>query len=459
MSAVGTAAAREIAFETLNRFKIKRHDASQILHEIIERTDEKQRATDLVFGTIRNLRAIDGVIESVGQVPIHRISKGVLNLIRMGAYELFYVPATAEYAIVSETVELAKVRLGKKHANFVNAILRRIQRDIVNRKAVLSDANRARVLPQTSEQGCEFNGEILPRFETNPAEYLSCAFSIPLWLIKQWADEFGMEQTKQICFASNRRASIYIRVNRLRTTVERVVELFEAKGLRCRVVPGTCMVQIRSGSAVSELPGYSEGFFTVQDLSAGRAAELLSAKSGGLIADLCAAPGGKTTQLVEIMKDEGRVIATDIDAKRLEKVVENCRRLRIGISQCVEYEKFGALVKEAGLFDAVLVDVPCSNTGVLARRSEVRLRITDEMIGHLAEIQQGLLNKAAEIPLKMGGKICYSTCSIQHQENRCIVDSFLSGRKDFELEAEKITLPSCGEFDCDGGYCAILLRK
>jgi len=212
---------------------------------------------------------------------------------------------------------------------------------------------------------------------------------------------------------------------------------------------------------VTELPGFAEGLFSVQDITASLAVSVLEPQPGWTILDLCAAPGTKTTQLAELTGDSAKIIATDIDSDRLKKVKENITRLGIKSITVVEYEqlfknsKFSILNSK---FNAVLLDVPCSNTGVLAKRVEVRYRIKPRVIKELAKIQSELLEKAAAM-LKPKGKICYSTCSIQKAENSRLVRNFLLENKNFKLESEKLTLPSPESPDHDGGYIAIIKRQ
>jgi 16S rRNA (cytosine967-C5)-methyltransferase len=175
------------------------------------------------------------------------------------------------------------------------------------------------------------------------------------------------------------------------------------------------------------------------------------------ILDLCAAPGTKTTQLAEATGDAARIIATDNDGRRLDMVKENITRLGINSVRIIPYEDLKSVAAEVGSFDAVLLDVPCSNTGVLARRVEARYRISPEAIGELAVIQAELLRTSAGM-VKSHGKICYSTCSIQKEENSELVRSFLKDNPGFELESEELTFPSAEGFDHDGGYAAILVK-
>ena len=183
----------------------------------------------------------------------------------------------------------------------------------------------------------------------------------------------------------------------------------------------------------------------------------LAPAKGQTIVDMCAAPGGKTTQIAEITGDAGRIIATDINNDRLKKVAENCGRLGISSVEITDYDKIDSLLCETGNVEMVLLDVPCSNTGVLAKRCELRGRIKQKQGEDLTRIQMKLLKKAATI-IKADGKICYSTCSILKHENSQLIKRFLEAETDFVLENERLILPSAQKPDCDGGYLAIVVK-
>ncbi len=458
MANQGSKSARAVAITVLNRFNPKRDYASQILNQLLPQTHQRQRATDLVFGTIRNSKAIDMVVAKLADCPVERIPAKVLNVIRVGVYELIYSPATAEYAIVNDAVENAKAVAGGKEAGFVNAVLRQITRCIKGRQIPLSQAQAKAVLPQTPLTGCEFDIDILPEPQESPADYFSAAFSLPKWLVSDWLSVFETEKTRQICFAANRRPSVYIRPNSLRTTVQDLAEKLRQANVEFEILPDESMLRIRAPEAVTELIGFAEGLFTVQDRTASRPGFALAPKAGETILDLCAAPGTKTTQLAELTGDKARIIATDTDNIRLEKVRENTARLGINSVRIVAYENVEEIAAEIGLFDAVLLDVPCSNTGVLARRPEARFRITPKAITELTKIQAELLRAAAKL-IKPEGRICYSTCSIQPSENNQLIADFTGQNPEFECRYEETTLPSAENFDCDGGYVAIVGRN
>ncbi|MFB0524434.1 MAG: 16S rRNA (cytosine(967)-C(5))-methyltransferase RsmB [Phycisphaerae bacterium] len=451
--------ARHVAIIVLNKFNPKRNYASQILNKLLDETNEKQRATDLVYGTIRNRNVIDTVIATFSGRPVERIPAKLLNIIRIGAFELIYSPETPEYSIVNEAVENTKAVSGRKQTSFVNAVLRQITRHISNRRIQLSQANLKATLPQTPFTGCEFDTCFLPDSTEQPVDYLSTCFSLPNWLVTDWLSEFGADSTQQICFASNRRPSIYLRPNTLKATTQELVERFRQADIECEIVLDADMIRIKSPRAVIELPSFAEGLFTVQDITASQAVRLLQPQPGWTILDLCAAPGTKTTQLAEMTDDKAEILATDFDAKRLEKIKENVTRLGIKNITVLSYQQIIDRKLTPDRFDCVLLDVPCSNTGVLERRIEVRYRIKQKAIKQLVDLQSQLLSVAAK-SIKPKGKICYSTCSIQRCENSELIKDFLQKNQSFELESEQIILPSADPGrDHDGGYVAVLTRK
>ncbi len=459
MAGHGPMTARRVALGVLDQFDPDRHDSRQILHRVIDRTDQKARATDLVFGVIRNRSAVDMVIARSAGVPIDRIAGRILNILRIGAYELIYVPTTADYAVVNEAVNLAGA--GAKQSGFVNAVLRNITRAIAVRTAPLKTAPAQNTLPHSPTHGCRFNIKVLPDLQTDPAAWLAEAFSLPKWLTGEWLNEFGFEKSKRICFASNRRPGLYIQPNTLKTSVEALAQKFGNADIEFEIVADETMLKVRAHDRVASLPGFDEGLFTVQDSTAAHVAGILAPQPGQNILDFCAAPGGKAVRMAQLMSDRGSIVASDIDSDRLKMVHDNCRRLGITAIQPVAWDKLSDVIAQVRRWDAVVVDVPCSNTGVMARRPEVRFRITPRAIHSLVKVQRQLLDRAAGI-VSPGGKICYSTCSIQRAENADLVKAFLRDNPNFKLDYEKLTLPfvSADEsFDYDGGFAAILTRQ
>ena len=464
MSDQSLKSARAIAAEVLQQFDPTQEYAGPILDRLLDQTQERQRATDLVYGTIRNRYAIDTVIAQFSGRSPTRIAPMLLSILRVGVYELVYSPATPVYSIVNEAVNNAGKTGSQKQTGFVNAVLRQIARHITDRQAKLSASHARRTLVQTPEAGCEFDVDFLPDPAVSLPAYLSTCFSLPQWLVTQWLDEFGPEQTRRICLGGNRRPSVYIRMNPLRTAAAALLERFEQAAIQAERVPGeklgggpACqMIKVTGPQSVTQLPGFSEGLFTVQDLSASWVVRVLDPQPGWSILDLCSAPGTKTTQLAEVTQDAATITATDIDPKRLTRVQENIARLGLKSVTMVPYAQIERA--PAASFDAVLLDVPCSNTGVLARRVEARFRIQPQGIQDLAATQRDLLAKAAGL-VKAGGRICYSTCSIQKTENQEAVRDFLARHEQFQLAQEELLLPSAESPDHDGAYVALLLKE
>ena len=336
--------------------------ADEVLSRYLQLT-EKQKATDLVFGVIRNRNAIDLIIQQFASGLITKTPEKILNILRVGVYELAYCPQAVEYAIVDEAVSYAKHVGNARQAGFVNAVLRQTLRNISARQKILDQAPPRNTLPQTPDTGCEFSVELFPDKDGSPEEYLSAVFSLPRWLVDNWVYEYGKEQTRKICFASNRRPSVYLRHNPLKTTAGELAEKLSAADVECEIEPESLMIKLTGPKAITSLPGFDDGLFVVQDLAASQVVRALKPKSGWTILDLCAAPGTKTTQLAEATGGKAKITATDIDTGRLEMVKENIARL--GLSDSITTVEFIAVEKQGG-FDCVLVDAPCSNTGVLA---------------------------------------------------------------------------------------------
>lgn len=451
--------ARSTAWKTLNQCHIYKHDTADVLNRLLTHTDRPAQATDIVFGVIRNRGTLDHILKTCSVVDPKRIKPKQWNLLRIGVYELVYAPDTADYAIVNEAVQLARDESSQKTAGFVNAVLRNVQRAIEKRQAVPNAKYIRRTVPQTPETGCLFNSDVMPDPIKESVSYFSVAFSIPQLLVRQWLEPFGKEQTQAICLASNRHPSVILQPNTLYTTLEDLKQKLDEEGVEAECSHD--QLRIRSVGKINQLKSYLEGLFYVQDTTASEAINAFSPTSERTVVDLCAAPGGKCAAAAIQMKDKGLIVASDIDAKRLAKVRENAKRLRLQSIEVVPAARLEQMVRKLDRVDAIMLDVPCSNTGVLARRAEARWRWKPDAVLNLCGIQRELLNKAA-ILARPQTKILYSTCSIQPEENNDQIRAFLSKNKHFSLLTEKLTLPTvetADTFDYDGGYVAVLQPK
>jgi 16S rRNA (cytosine967-C5)-methyltransferase len=293
---------------------------------------------------------------------------------------------------------------------------------------------------------------VLPDPDEDEVSYLAVGFSWPRWLAERWHARYGWEECVRLGFWFNAPPPLWLRVNKLHGDREEY-RLRLAAGL-IDAEPGEHPQALRlvESHAVRDLPGYAEGDFAIQDASAMAVGSALNPQPGMTVLDLCAAPGGKTTHLAELMNNRGKIVACDIEKKRLDTVTSLCQRLGVTIVEPV-------LLKEtddppAGPFGAALVDVPCSNTGVLGRRPEVRWRLKPNEFEHLIRLQTRLLLSAVE-RVKPGGAVVYSTCSIEPDENEGVVKAVRRAMKGLKLEAEGHAIPGK---PADGGYWA-RLRK
>ncbi len=454
--------ARLVALEVLNTFKMSSANAAEVLAQRITQTPHKARATDIVYGVIRNMAAIDMIIEKIADKHPKRITKKLINIIRIGVYELVYSTETAQYAIVNEAVELANIKTSPKQAGFVNAILRNVTRGIVDREAFLIDVDPCLILPNSSETGCSFDKSILPAPDIDAVGFLSGAYSLPEWLVKDWIDEYGYDKARNICIASNRRPCVYIQPNTLKTTATELAEAFRAQDVETVEVPlsdNDSMLKLLTRFPVTELYGFDEGLFFVQDFAAASVIKHLAPQPGWVVVDLCAAPGTKSMQLARMMGDVGTIIASDIDDKRLMKVKQNADRLDYKSIQVVVKNELDKVIAGLERVDAVLIDVPCSNTGVLAKRPEVRYRITKRFVNSLVKTQRSLLDYAASI-VSQGGALCYSTCSILRSENEGLISVFHADNPQFKLHSQTTILPEMSQDASqqhDGSFSAILI--
>jgi 16S rRNA (cytosine967-C5)-methyltransferase len=266
-------------------------------------------------------------------------------------------------------------------------------------------------------------------------------------------DRLGIDEVRRLGFWFAGAAPVTLRCNSLRCSREDFLQQLTEAGIAADAGGHPQAVRLREMAAIRDIPGYAEGYFSVQDESGMHVAAAVDPQAGETILDLCAAPGGKATHLAELMRNEGRVVACDTDARRLQTVNELSRRLGLTILSTTRIEKDAD--PPEGPFDRVLVDVPCSNTGVLGRRPEARWRLRPDDLRHLPTLQTGLLRQAA-MRVRPGGVVVYSTCSIEPEENRAVVEAVLPEMPSMHLEADAEAIAGR---PADGGYWARLRMK
>jgi 16S rRNA (cytosine967-C5)-methyltransferase len=395
---------------------------------------------ELVCGVVRWQKTLDALIARKTD-PAREPRPALKNLLRLGLYQIFWLDKIPPHAAVHETVELAKRTGYGAQTGFVNAILRGYLREADEIKKILADMKLSQ-----------------------PA----LGWSHPDWLVEKWRKQFGDEKTRRLLEWNNTPPKTFARVNTLKTDAAKLVERWREENVEYDFITrdwtgeNLCF-ELKSHPPLAKLASFRDGFFYLQDPSTLLAPALLAAKPGETILDLCAAPGGKTTFLAQQMNNEGKIVACDISADRLKLVRENCARLGVNIADCqLPIANFSLAdgispnrqpATGNRQFDRILIDAPCSNTGVLRRRVDLRWRISPEEISRLQKTQLDLLQLAAT-KLKPDGILIYSTCSLEPEENAEVVQQFLATHPGFKLETERQLLPFLD--GVDGAYVAKL---
>lgn len=393
---------------------------------------DRALATELAYGSIRRRRELDGWLDALGKVPAARQPPKLRWLLHLGLYQLLHVDRVPASAAVSTTVELAKrCGLGRL-APVVNGLMR----------SFLRERERGVVLAEPA----------------GAADALALRHSLPDWLASDLLTWLPPERAEAFGAACNQPPPLDLRVNPLRTSVERLLADFAAAGVAAAPLPGLShglTLTARSGDLRS-LPGFSEGHWCVQDRSAQLIAPLLDPQPGERVLDACAAPGGKSTHLAELMGDQGEVWALDRSGPRLRRVFANAERLGLGSIQALEADGLTLAQDRPELlssFDRLLIDAPCSGLGTLARHADARWRLTLEAIPELVALQRDLLEALLPL-LKPGGRLEYATCTVHPAENQRQLEAFQARHPDWQLLAELQTWP--GPAGGDGFFAAVL---
>lgn len=430
----GDAFVQEILDQALGQFSLQPAD--------------RRLTTQLAYGVLRRRGTLDALLRSVVSRQPHEVEPWLWEALRLGAFQLALLTHIPPHAAIHEAVELA-AQYGRPGAKgFINGVLRSLSGLVTAEPA---NGPAADVLPVEGGTYRKLSRAVLPDPAANPLQYFAAGFALPRWLGERWLQRFSWEECLRVGFWFAGPAPLWLRVNRLKTDQTAFLAALTQAGIAVEAGEVPDAVRLIDSASIRNLPGYAEGWFSVQDQSAMKAALALSPEPGSRVLDLCAAPGGKTTYLAELMNNQGEIIACDVDPRRLETVSDLARRLGIGIIRTHRLHE----EPPAGSFDAILVDVPCSNTGVLGRRPEVRWRLKPEDFRRLVPLQTKLLIQAGE-RIRSGGVIVYSTCSIEPEENRQVVENVLKALPDLALEAEQEQVPGKS---ADGGYWARLRRK
>lgn len=420
--------ARQVAFEAL--LKVHRDGAysnlavDSLLKENPE-LDERDKAfvTNLVYGTIDRLILIDYNLSLYLNQPVRKLKPELHTILRMGTYQLLFMDRVPSRAAVNESVNLAKVNKSSFAASLVNAVLRRV-------------ADNGLRLPEKSE--------------TDP-DYLAIKYSCPEWLISLWIKSYGFDNAVALAEKALEAPPVVVRANVTKITADELIWKLAEEGVVSEKtdIIENALVLSNTGS-VDELNAYNEGLFHAQDLASQLCCAALDPQEGETIFDLCSAPGGKTFTIAEKMNNTGVVRAFDIYQSRVELIRSGAKRL--GLSNVFAYLSDAAIFNENyGLADRVLCDVPCSGLGIIRRKPEIRFKKTAD-IDNLPELQYRILCNATKY-LKQGGRLVYSTCTLNPAENSEVCDRFLSEHADFR---KVDVLPDVQRYSAEDKYLTLM---
>jgi len=403
--------ARETALKALIEIETKKAYSNLVLKKLLrsDSLDTRDRAfiSELVYGTVSRRLTLDWIISLFSKIKLKKISLRVLSILRLGAYQIMFLDRVPNAAACDTSVELAK-KYAKESSGFVNGILRSISRS---------------------------SAEIrMPEHTGSTAYELSVKYSFPDFLVESWLIEYGREFTEKLLDSLLVRPDFYVRVNTLKTSPEAVIDELLIEGVEA--LPGRFLNEaliLRNVSDISRLKAYTEGRLTVQDESSMLVAKVLDPQPGEKILDICAAPGGKATHIAEYMKNEGHISAWDVHEHKVKLIGNNAQRLGVKIIEPAFRDALEPVDEMEGRFNRVLADVPCSGTGIIRRKPDIKWHRKPEDFGNLVELQRKILYNASRYVMP-GGVLVYSTCSLDPRENSAVVKAFVNENTNFTME-------------------------
>ncbi len=382
---------------------LNKHFSSDELRDI-----DRSFVTELVYGTVKWKLTLDRVIAAYSNIKMEKLSPWILNILRMGAYQILYMTRVPNSAACNESVNLAGRYGHKASSGFVNAVLRNIAR------------NGA--------------GVAVPSKEQDITGHLSVRYSYPKWLVDKYIGLFGADFAEGLLDAGNGTPELTLRANTLRVTPEELVEALKTEGVEATA--GKYVreaVVLKSTTAIAKLKAFEDGLFQVQDESSMLTAAVLAPKAGETVLDACSAPGGKATHMAQLMQDSGTIIARDIHEHKLKLIDSAAARLGIHI---VKSELHDAALPDSShekAFDRILLDAPCTGLGIVRRKPDIKWARQTKDIESIMTLQKTLIQSVSGA-LKPGGVLVYSTCTVLPEENEDIIRSFLDNNDDFNTD-------------------------
>jgi ribosomal RNA small subunit methyltransferase RsmB len=410
---------REAALKVLYEINVNGAYTNIALNKQLEAGELKDidRAfvTELVYGTIKWRLTLDWVISGFSNIKLKKISPWILNILRLGAYQLLHMDKVPESAVCNESSKLAARYGHKASTGFVNALLRNMAKNK--------------------------NNITYPNKDGNLIQYLSVKYSHPEWMVERFLRMFGTDFTESLLESNNSIPEFTVRTNTLTATRDSLMEQLardNVDSMYGRFAPEA--VIIKNPSSITRLNAFKTGLFQVQDESSMLVASVLDPKPDELVLDVCSAPGGKSTHLAQLMDNKGTVLARDIHEHKLELIRQSAKRLGIGIIKTELYDALNTDSSSIGKFDRVLLDAPCTGLGIIRRKPDIKWARLSSDETEITELQKKMLDTVAGY-VKPGGVLVYSTCTILPEENNMMVERFLKENPEFFLDDIKPYIP------------------
>lgn len=454
-----TAACANARDAALQALRDRAGNVTAHLDRVLARADlagtDRALARELALGTVRRRGTLRAVLHAFLSRPEQQLPSPVGQVLLLGLYQVLFMDRVPDFAAVDEAVEQAR-RCGRsRQAGLVNGLLRAVLRAL----SPVVDGRPPRdphVLPVGAGRFRRFDRPVFADPQAETARYLAEAYSLPPALSARWLTRCGStDRAADVAAHADARAPVILRVNRLRADVAGVCRSLADEGQTAEPHANGASVVLAGRAHVARLGVFKQGLVQPQDPSATEVGFVAGVRAGMSVCDLCAAPGTKTTHLGELMDDRGSITAVDVTVEKLARIAANCRRLGVTIVSTCLAERIGSL--SARSFDVVLVDAPCSNTGVLARRPEARWRFDERKLRSLARDQQALIAAAAGLA-RPGGRVVYSTCSLEPEECGQAARRAAERVEGLRLRREHVIWPDGADAGAswrDGGYYAV----
>jgi 16S rRNA (cytosine967-C5)-methyltransferase len=411
--------------------------------------EDRALATELTYGVVRWKKRLDAIIDQCLARPNKKLRPTLRGILRLALYQVILLDRVPCHAAVHQAVVQARGRLGNNAAGFVNAVLRQALRNPDTVDPIVSDDPNS----------------------------LATHYSYPVWLVKRWINEFGLDVTRHILAHGNFRAPMIVRANPLKTSRNDLIDLLSSERVTAiATMPDPDALWIRSArTSPMDLPGFGEGLFAVQDRASQMVAPLLRPSPGERILDACSAPGGKAAHLAALTRNNATITALDDNRHRLEEETRNLERLGVTCAELIKGDAGdSSFCRELGLFDKILLDAPCSNLGVIRHNPEVKYRSTPGGLKKLAQHQLEML-MTVSVSLRSHGTIVYSVCTVTREETTDVITRFLKQKPEFSVDhivPEEVplpdvirpsgfmtTFPSSDEVPMDGFFAARLRKS